>query len=197
MNKNQFISEIKSRLSNYPEVEIDKAMAFYVESIDDRVEDGMSEEEAVASLGNINEIIDNIKGELPLNTIVKNKIESQKKKSNNNLWLIVLLIVTSPIWITLLLAIGGTIVGAIASIFGLGISIIALFGVGSLLGIIAAVYCMVNSITMPVGAVVLVIGIMLIGIGMIIPVTKGVIWVFKKLIQGIKWCYKKIKITLG
>ena len=197
MNKNQFVDEIKSRLSNYPEVEIDKAMAFYVESIDDRVEDGMSEEEAVASLGNINEIIDNIKGELPLNTIVKNKIESQKKKSNNNLWLIVLLIVTSPIWITLLLAIGGTIVGAIASIFGLGISIIALFGVGSLLGIIAAVYCMVNSITMPVGAVVLVIGIMLIGIGMIIPVTKGVIWVFKKLIQGIKWCYKKIKITLG
>ena len=58
MNKIEFINEIKCRLSNYPEEEIDKAMSFYVESIEDRVEDGMSEEEAVASLGNINDIVD-------------------------------------------------------------------------------------------------------------------------------------------
>ena len=82
MNKIEFVNTIKNRLSNYPEEEIDKAMSFYVESIEDRVEDGMSEEEAVASLGNINDIVDNIKSELPLNTIVKNKIENQKKKSN-------------------------------------------------------------------------------------------------------------------
>ena len=81
MTKQEFLENIRKEMKGLPECEVEERTAFYSEMIDDRVEDGMSEEEAVASLGNINEIIDNIKGELQLNTIVKNKIESQKKKS--------------------------------------------------------------------------------------------------------------------
>jgi uncharacterized membrane protein len=196
MNKNEFVNTIKTRLSSYPENEIDRAMSFYVESIDDRIEDGMTEEEAVASLGDINDIVNNIKGELPLNTIVKNKIENQKKKSNSNVWLIVVLLVTSPLWVPMVLAIGGAIIGLIAGIFATGVALVVMFGISAICGIIAAIFCMINSIAMPAGAIVLILGSMLLSIGLIIPVTKGVIWVFKKLIQGIKWCYRKIKIAM-
>ena len=39
MNKNEFISYLRQRLSNYPAGEVDKAISFYTESLEDRIED--------------------------------------------------------------------------------------------------------------------------------------------------------------
>ena len=56
MTKAAFIENIRQITSYLPVNEREKYVEYYSEMIDDAVEDGMSEEEAVASLGTIEEI---------------------------------------------------------------------------------------------------------------------------------------------
>ena len=50
MTKNAYLSELADRLRQLPQSEIDKSIAYYSEIIDDRMEEGCSEEEAVNGL---------------------------------------------------------------------------------------------------------------------------------------------------
>ena len=56
MNKRQFLSRLGRALKGLPEADIKERVAFYAEMIDDRVEEGMSEEEAVLAIGSVDEI---------------------------------------------------------------------------------------------------------------------------------------------
>ncbi|WP_211749234.1 DUF1700 domain-containing protein [Paenibacillus sp. Marseille-Q4541] len=56
MTKSKFLSELAEKLKNLPQSEISKSIDFYSEIIDDRMEEGMSEEEAVNGLGNVEDI---------------------------------------------------------------------------------------------------------------------------------------------
>ena len=56
MTKNEFISRLRTRLSGLPKDEIEERLAFYSETIDDRIEDGLTQEEAVADLGDVDDI---------------------------------------------------------------------------------------------------------------------------------------------
>ena len=53
MNKETFLSELKKGLSGLPADDVNERLAFYGEMIDDRVEESMSEEEAVAGIGTV------------------------------------------------------------------------------------------------------------------------------------------------
>ena len=57
MNKNQFLEELSRRLEGCSDAERKIALDFYAEMISDRMEEGMTEEEAVAALGSIDQII--------------------------------------------------------------------------------------------------------------------------------------------
>ena len=48
MSKTEFLTELKKALEGLPEEDIEKSLEYYSEMIDDRIEDGLSEEEAVA-----------------------------------------------------------------------------------------------------------------------------------------------------
>lgn len=56
MTKQEFLSELERALGKLPHAEVEQALAFYDEAISDRMEDGLSEAEAVADLGSIDEI---------------------------------------------------------------------------------------------------------------------------------------------
>ena len=45
MNKQEFLTEIGRRLEGFPPEEIERSKAYFLEMIEDRMEDGMSEEE--------------------------------------------------------------------------------------------------------------------------------------------------------
>ena len=47
MTKNAFLSELRAALSALPEQEQNERLRFYAEMIDDRMEDGMTEEEMI------------------------------------------------------------------------------------------------------------------------------------------------------
>ena len=57
MKKLEFIKELRSRLKGYPKDVVDNAVNYYSECIDDAVEDGRNEEEAVRALGSMDEIV--------------------------------------------------------------------------------------------------------------------------------------------
>ena len=76
MTKNEFLIALIQGLSRLPKAEVEERVAFYGEMIADRMEDGLSEEEAVASLGSVQEVINQIISEIPLSSIIRNASSS-------------------------------------------------------------------------------------------------------------------------
>ena len=74
MNKTEFLAALERALSGLPEQDVQERLAFYGELIDDRVEEGLSEEEAVKERGSVDEIAKQTKAKR--DTIVLNSIES-------------------------------------------------------------------------------------------------------------------------
>ena len=101
MNKEEFLTELSRRLSGLPESDIRERVEFYKEMIEDHVEDGISEEEAVAEIGDLDRIADQIMSEIPLTKIVKERVKPKRKLKA---WEIVLLVLGSPVWVPLILA---------------------------------------------------------------------------------------------
>ena len=101
MSKTEFLYELRRRLAGLPQAEIEERIAFYNEMIDDRVEEGLTEEEAVAEIGPVEEIVNQIMAEIPLTTIVRERV---KPKRALRAWEIILLVLGSPIWLSLLIA---------------------------------------------------------------------------------------------
>ena len=98
MNKLEFLTELRNRLAGLPEEDIAQSIAFWSEMIDDRTEDGMSEEEAVSAVGTPAEAAAQILGEGSLPKTVK------PQKRALRAWEVVLLILGSPLWLLLLIA---------------------------------------------------------------------------------------------
>lgn len=96
MNKNEFANELRRALGKLPSYEVEQSIAFYQEAIEDRMEDGMTEEEAVAALGPIDAIATQIAAETPPIPKAIAKANTGSRTLN-----IVLLAVFSPIWVPL------------------------------------------------------------------------------------------------
>lgn len=101
MNKQAFLSELRKRLSGLPKDELEERLTFYSDMIDDRIEDGIAEDTAIAELGSADEVVSQVIADVPLAKLVKEKIRPKRKMKA---WEVVLLILGSPIWLPLLLA---------------------------------------------------------------------------------------------
>lgn len=111
MMKKMFLDRLRNRLSHLPKEEQDERIAFYSEMIDDRIEDGLTEEEAVKSITSIDEITKEVITDIEVvdskNTINKNTIKEKttkfvkdKKKTSN----VLLIVLGFPIWFPLLIS---------------------------------------------------------------------------------------------
>lgn len=101
MSKEQFLAEIRGKLTGLPQADVERSLDYYREMIDDRVEDGLTEEQAVEAMGPAEEIAAQILMDAPLPKLVKAKVKPERAL---RAWEIVLLAVGSPIWASLLLA---------------------------------------------------------------------------------------------
>ena len=122
MSKEDFLEELKKRLSGLPQEDIDERIAFYSEMIDDRMEDGVTEEAAVSGVGSIDSIVEQIMAEIPFAKLVK---EKAKHKRHLKAWEIVLLVLGSPVWIPLLIAAMSVILSLYIVIWSVIISLYA------------------------------------------------------------------------
>lgn len=101
MNKLNFILQLQDRLEGLPRVDLEERLMFYSEMIDDRMEEGLSEEDAVASVGSIDEIVTEIVAEYPITKLVKSKVKPRRRMKA---WEILLLVLGFPVWLPLLIA---------------------------------------------------------------------------------------------
>ena len=100
MNKEAFLLALYDALRGLPVEDKERSIAYYREMIDERVEDGMSEEEAVAALGPMDEIVREIVEAVPLSAIVRDRVTPRR---GLRAWEIALLVLGSPLWLPLAL----------------------------------------------------------------------------------------------
>ncbi len=194
MKKADFLKKLEYCLDALPKEDINRSLNYYEEIILDRMEDGLSEEEAVAAIGSIDDVVHQILFETPITKLIKRKVSKIKRGTLG----ITLIILGSPIWISLLAAFLVLFISAYTVIFSLvvtyyavGISVIALGIVG-----IVLFFPLLFSGSAAAGVLHLGIGVFATGLGIIVigtikPVTKAAVILSKKIILGIKLCFIK------
>lgn len=134
MNKTQFCALLENKLKPYlSPKEMYKTLNFFEEMIDDRIDEGLSEEEAVSQLGDIDIIVDQILDEHNIGkkqTKLVWRFVPRKIPTELGFIITVLLL---PVWITIF-ALGASLFIVILSIiFSIVLTIIAIFTGGILL----------------------------------------------------------------
>ncbi len=99
MTKKEFLDGIREKLKGLPPNDIDRSLGFYEELIQDVMEDGISEEKAVESLGSIDEIAEQILSETSI------PITQKPEKRNFKPLEIVLIILGFPLWLPLVMTV--------------------------------------------------------------------------------------------
>lgn len=142
MRKEDFLCELRESLSGLPQSELDERLAFYREQIDDRMEDGLSEEAAVSAIGSVNDIVLQVVDEYPFPELIKVRIRPKRKLSAG---LVTLLVLGSPVWLSLLIALFAVILAVYVSLWAMLVSLWSVFvslavsAVGCLFGGVALV----------------------------------------------------------
>lgn len=119
MTKQAFIDGLRRGLSGMPGGDIEERITFYGEMIDDRVEEGLSEDEAVAQIGDVDSVISQIKSEIPLTHIVKERIKPKRELKG---WEIALIAIGSPVWLPLLIAVFAVLLSVFIVLVALAVS---------------------------------------------------------------------------
>ena len=96
MTKEVFLNSLREKLVGLPKSDVDERISFYEEMIEDRMDEGKSEEEAVADIGTVDQVIYEIAQDVPLGKLVKEKIKPKRKIEP---WEIILICLTFPIWL--------------------------------------------------------------------------------------------------
>ena len=192
MTKNEFLSALRQRLTGFSKEDADRSVDYYAEMIEDRIEDGMTEEEAVEAMGSPEDAVAQILRETPLPKLVKTKLKPARKLK---IWEIVLLALGSPLWIVLLTA---AFVVLLAVYIVLWSVVIVLYATDLTLGAcgIAGLAAFVPIfIAANIGAGLVTLGIGLAGTGLAIllffgsnQTFKAMLWLSKKILLGIKLC---------
>ena len=81
MNKREFLEQLAKELVGLSEKDIEESLNYFGEMIDDRIDDGMSEEEALSSLGTPENAAKQILMDMPLSKVVKAKVKPKGRLS--------------------------------------------------------------------------------------------------------------------
>ena len=137
MRKDEFIAILRTKLSGLPKREVEERLAFYGEMIDDRIEEGILEEDAVNAVGNVDEVAAQIISDIPLVKCIKQKLTPKNKPGG---WTIALLILGFPVWFPLLISAFAVVFSSYVSLWAVVVSLWAVFvslaatAVGGVLG---------------------------------------------------------------
>ena len=198
MNKFEFLTQLRAKLWSIPQEDAQRSVEYYREMIEDRMEEGLTEEEAVAAVGDLEEIVKTILAETPQIPVPVKAPE----KPGLRWWEITLLILGSPIWASLLIA-------AVSVVFSLWISlwavVISLYATAVSLGA-AAIGCIAGSFFMfqnGAGTVMVAWGAALVCAGLAILfvmlsnlAAKGMVKLTGLCVQGVKGIFQRKERTV-
>lgn len=120
MNKQEFLTALREALFGFPREDVEERLSFYGEMIDDRVEDGLTEEAAVAEIGPVDEIVSQILAETPLPKLVQQRIRPNRSLRAGE---IVLLVLGFPVWFPLLLSAAAVLFSVYVTVWSVIVSL--------------------------------------------------------------------------
>ena len=190
MLKRDFIAALRYAIRGLPARDINEHIAFYEELIEDKIEEGMSEERAVRSLGGVDKVSSQIIAQTPLRKIVKEKITPSGGFGALG---ITLIIIGSPIWLALLISalavvisVYAVIVAVAVSLFAVEVALIAVLPCGIGLG----VYMIFSGFSahglLTVGAALFSGGLSFFFFFVCKWATRGLVWLSARIFIGIK-----------
>lgn len=196
MTKLEFLKQLRNKLSGLPQDEVEERVIFYREMIEDRMEEGLSEEEAVAAIGAVDEITaQTIADTSP----AKRTTHTLKPKRRLNTWEIVLIVLGFPIWFSLGIAAVSVVFSLYAVLWSVIISLWAVFvafACCSFAGILAGIVfaCQKNALQgiAVIGASIVCAGLSIFMFCGCNAVTKGIVALTKNFVFWLKrLCLKK------
>lgn len=183
MTKAEFLAELRAAISGLPEADIEKSLDFYSEMIDDRVEDGLPEEEAVAALGSIEEIKTQILKDIPITKIIKEKVKPKRSLSGLE---ITLLIVGFPIWLPLLISVAAVIFSVYVTLWSVIVvlySVDLVFFAGAIAGVLGSIPILfignISAVLLLLGGGLVCAGLGILWIFVCVGATKAIVWLTK------------------
>ena len=195
MDKRQFLTQLRKALAGLPQSDIEERLSFYSEMIDDRMEEGLSEQEAVAAVGSVEEIVSQTIGDIPLAKLAKERVKGNWRLKT---WKIILLVLGSPIWFSLGIAAVAVIFSLYIALWSVIISLWAVFAsfVGSFIGgLVAGIIIACTGNALP-GVAVLAAGLICAGLSIFAfygckAATRGFLLLTRKTAIWIKNCFVK------
>lgn len=195
MHKKEFLDALQLQLSGLPRQEIEEGMNFYSEMIDDRMEEGYTEEEAVSKIGPVDDIAAQIISDISFAKIARERL---KPKKRFKAWEIVLLVLGSPIWLSLAIAVLAVILSLYISLWSVLVSVWAVFGAlagCTFGGVIMSASFAINGNALTglavLGAAFVCVGLSIFMLFGCKAATKGIVLLTKKMALGIKKCFAK------
>ena len=193
MTKIQFMLTLNEKLSDMPKNEIEERLTFYSEMIEDRMEEGLTEEEAVAAVGDVDEIARSIMAESAVSSAEEEQQSKEKTVKRLKGWVIALLILGIPVWVPLIPAAFVVGLSIYISAWAILISLWACF----LALAIAAVFYLALGSYHAFGAQALtgiaLIGASLVCVGLTVFAFYGCLALSKLMIKLTIWSFKRIK----
>ena len=190
MNKQDFLDALRDKLSNLPKKDVAEKVSFYSEMIDDKMEEGASEEDAIADIGSVDDIYEQFVKELPLFRIIKDRIKPKRKLSGGK---IAIIASTSVIWIPLLIAAISIIISLCAVLWSLVISawaVLLALALSAPVGIVAGILSIfagnISHAILLIGAGLICAGLAIFAYFGTLYATGGSITLTKKIVMGIK-----------
>ena len=133
MTKIEYLKQLKRALKPITRAECEKSLAYFSEVIDDRMEEGISEETAVSELESV---------EAAAERIIAEASAQGQLRAHRSIWEIILIVLGFPVWFPLLLAISivvltvyGLVWIIIAAIFIVSAAL-AVSGIAGVIGLI-------------------------------------------------------------
>lgn len=189
MNRQTFLDGLRSALNQLPADEIEKTLSYYGEIIDDRIEDGMSEDEAVASMEPIEVLASRVINDAP----PMNKAVRKAKASGipTGVW-VVLTIIGFPIWFPLLIAIFAVLFSVFVALIAIIVALFAVvigLGLGGIVTVITGIAA--GWLTGPVALLMIGAGLLITGLAILLAFP--VAYLIKGVWAGIKALGRKIR----
>lgn len=187
MNKSEFLHILRSCLGQLTAEEREQNIAYYEELFSDMLEEGMSEEEAAAHLGDPEQIAREILAEQPLPLLVKSRVRPSGGWTALSITLIVL---GSPVWLPLLMAAAAVILSVFVVIWALILSVLAVAlagGISAVALVLAAIFGYLNISGF------LMLGLVLICAGLCLLTGLLAVALGRAAVRGGKWLWRQFK----
>ncbi len=139
MNRSEFDRALRRGIRALPKPEVQRFSEYYAEMLDDRIESGITEQDAVAQLGDPAAIAAQI-----LSDESMPGVQHLQNRRNHRLnpWQIALIVLGSPIWVSIALALFSVALSLAAALWSLIVMMWAMeiaFAAGAIGGIVAGI----------------------------------------------------------